>query len=153
MPLGCIQLNVTFGQLDNFFKEWLTFKVIDFNDVYHALLSRPCFAKFMAIPNYTYLKLKMPSPKRVIIVEGSFEQAYYCEKDCVTQAAAVVASYALGSLGHDVEGASTEEATKAAVVLDRSSIGEAPKASSGSGGLAGPSIQVLGTLEGADPIK
>jgi len=29
----------------------------------------------MAIPNYTYLKLKMPSTKGVIIIEGSFEQA------------------------------------------------------------------------------
>ena len=33
----------------------------------------------MAVPNYTYLKLKMPSPKRIITVESSFEQAYYCE--------------------------------------------------------------------------
>jgi hypothetical protein len=74
-----IQLNVIFGQPDNFRKEPLTFKVIDFPDVYHALLCRSCFAMFMAVPNYTYLKLKMPGPKGVITVEGSFEQAYYCE--------------------------------------------------------------------------
>ena len=30
----------------------------------------------MAIPNYTYLKLKMPGPKGVIIVGSSFEHAY-----------------------------------------------------------------------------
>ncbi|XP_066392319.1 uncharacterized protein [Miscanthus floridulus] len=83
MPLGHIQLNVTFGQPDNFYKEPLTFEVINFLGVYHGLLNRPCFAKFMAIPNYTYLKLKMPSPKGVITVEGSFEQAYYCEQDYV----------------------------------------------------------------------
>ena len=73
MPLGRIRLDVTFVQPDNFRKEPLTFKVLNFPDGYHALLSRPCFAKFMAINNYTYLKLKMPDPKGVITVEGSFE--------------------------------------------------------------------------------
>jgi hypothetical protein len=41
----------------------------------------------MVVPNYTYLKLKMSGPKGVITVEGIFEQAYYCEQDCVAQAA------------------------------------------------------------------
>jgi hypothetical protein len=53
--------------------------VVDFPSVYHALLGRACFAKFMAIPNYTYLKLKMPGPKGIITVKGNFEQAYYYE--------------------------------------------------------------------------
>jgi len=75
MPFGCIWLNVTFGQLNNFRKEPLTFEVVDFPGVYHALLGQPCLTKFMVVPNYTYLKLKMPSPKGVITVEGSFEQA------------------------------------------------------------------------------
>jgi hypothetical protein len=57
--------------------------VVDFPSVYHAFLGRPCFTKFMAIPNYTYLKLNMPNPNGVIIVEGSFEQVYYYEQDCV----------------------------------------------------------------------
>jgi hypothetical protein len=70
----------------------LTFEVVDFSSVYHALLSQPCFAKFMAIPNYTYLKLKMPSPNGVITVKGSFEQAYYCKQDCVAQAIALSAA-------------------------------------------------------------
>ena len=30
----------------------------------------------MAVPNYTYLKLNMPSPKGVITIEVSFKQAY-----------------------------------------------------------------------------
>jgi hypothetical protein len=53
--------------------------VVDFPGMYHALLGWPCFTKFMAIPNYTYLKLKMPSPNGVITVKGSFEQACYCD--------------------------------------------------------------------------
>jgi len=84
MPLGRIRLNVTFGQPDNLHKEPLTFEVVDFLGIYHALLGRPCFAEFMAIPNYTYLKLKMPSPKGVITIKGNFEQAYYYEQHCIT---------------------------------------------------------------------
>jgi hypothetical protein len=39
MPLRCIRLNVTFGQPHNFRKEPLTFKVVDFPDIYHSLLN------------------------------------------------------------------------------------------------------------------
>jgi hypothetical protein len=38
MPFGCIRLNVTFGQPNNFRKEPLTFDVIDFPGVYNTLL-------------------------------------------------------------------------------------------------------------------
>ncbi|XP_066365229.1 uncharacterized protein [Miscanthus floridulus] len=82
IPLGHIWLNITFGQPDNFHMEPLTFKVVNFPVVYHALLSGPCFTMFMSIPSYTYLKLKMSSPKGVITIKGSFEQTYYCEQDC-----------------------------------------------------------------------
>ncbi|XP_066392532.1 uncharacterized protein [Miscanthus floridulus] len=91
VPLGCIWINVTFSQPNNFWKEPLTFEVVDFPGVYHALLGQSFFAKFMAVPNYTYLKLKMPSPNKVITIEGSFKQAYYCEQDRITQAIALIA--------------------------------------------------------------
>jgi hypothetical protein len=57
-PLGRIDLLVWFGTPDNFHKETLTFEVVGFRDAYHAILGRPCYAKFMAVPNYTYLKLR-----------------------------------------------------------------------------------------------
>ena len=76
---------MTFEGRVNFHTETLTFKIADFLGTYHAILDQPCYAKFMAIPNYTYLKLKMPDPKGVITVEGSFEQAYYYKQDCVAQ--------------------------------------------------------------------
>jgi len=107
----------------------------------------------MAVPNYTCLKLKIPSPKGVIIIEGSFEQAYYYEQDYVTQVATLVTPCAPDGTGHDAERALAEESTKAAVVLDRSSIGEVANNPGGSGGSAGPSVQALGALEGVDPIK
>ncbi|XP_066342477.1 uncharacterized protein [Miscanthus floridulus] len=138
MPIGRIWLNVIFGQLDNFRKEPLTFEVVDFPRVYHALLGRSCFAKFMVVPNHTYLKLKMPGPNGVITIKGRLEQAYYCELDCVAQAAMLISPYDLDGPGHDARRAPVEEAAKAAAVLDRLSIGQANKVPSGSGGSAGP---------------
>jgi hypothetical protein len=140
MPLRCIRLKVTFGQPHNFHKEPLTFKVVDFPDIYHTLLSRLCFTKFMVVPNYTYLKLKMPGPKGVITVECSFKQAYYYEQDHVTQAAALVSPCAPDGPSCDTRRAPVEEAAKAAAALNRPSIDKAIKAPGGSGGSAGPSI-------------
>ena len=73
--LGKIDLPVCFGTAANFRKEVLTFEVVGFRGAYHAILGRPCYAKFMAIPNYTNLKLKMLGPKGVITVSSSFEHA------------------------------------------------------------------------------
>jgi hypothetical protein len=68
LPLGQLDLPVCFGTPSNFRKETLTFEVVGFRGTYHAVLGRPCYAKFMAVPNYTYLKLKMPGPNGVITV-------------------------------------------------------------------------------------
>ena len=46
----------------------------------------------MPIPNYTYLKLKMPGPHGVITVGTSFQRAYECEVECCGHATAIVAS-------------------------------------------------------------
>jgi len=43
----------------------------------------------MAIPNYTYLKLKMPGPRGVITVSSSYEHAYECDFECVEYGEAV----------------------------------------------------------------
>jgi len=82
----------------------------------------------------------MPGPKGVITIKGSFEQAYYYEQDCVTQAAALVTPYDPDGSSRDIGRAPAEEATKTAVVLDPLSIGEANTITGESGGLAGPSI-------------
>jgi hypothetical protein len=50
-PHGQIDLPVWFGTPDNFRKEILTFKVVGFRRVYHAILGCPCHAKFLAVPN------------------------------------------------------------------------------------------------------
>jgi hypothetical protein len=43
-----------------------------FSGTYHAILRRLAYAKFMVVPNYTYIKLKIPGPKGVITVGTMF---------------------------------------------------------------------------------
>jgi hypothetical protein len=93
--LGQIDPPVWFGTLDNFHKETLTFEVVGFRGAYHAILGRPCYAKFMAVPNYTYLKMKMPGPKGVITVGSSIEHAFDCDVECMEHAEALALDEAL----------------------------------------------------------
>jgi hypothetical protein len=94
-PLGQIDLPVWFGTPDNFRKETLTFEVVGFRGAYHAILGRPCYAKFMVVPNYTYLKMKMLGPKGVITVGSSIEHAFDCDVECVEHAQALALDEAL----------------------------------------------------------
>src|SRR3954470_8861948 len=72
--LGMITLNVVFCTPGNFRKQKITFEVVDFPSAYHALLGRLAYAKFMAIPFYVYLKLKVPGPHGVITISGDYKQ-------------------------------------------------------------------------------
>ena len=81
-----------FGDRANFRSEVLTFKVVDFPGSYHAILGRPCYARFMAIPNYTYLKLKMPRPNVIITVSSTFSHAFECDRKHYELSTAVVNS-------------------------------------------------------------
>jgi hypothetical protein len=94
-PLGQIDLPVWFGTPDNFRKETLTFEVVGFRGAYHAIHGRSCYANFMAVPNYTYLKMKMSRPKVVITVGSSIEHAFDCDVECVEHAEALALEEAL----------------------------------------------------------
>ena len=76
--------------------------MVGFPGTFHAILGRPCYAKFMAVPNYTYLKLKMPGPHGVITVRTSFQWAYECEVEFCGHATAIVASGELATLKEEV---------------------------------------------------
>jgi hypothetical protein len=65
-PLGHIYMPVTFGTPDNYRTEFLRFEVASFDCGYNAIIGRPGLAKFMAIPHYTYMILKMPGPQGII---------------------------------------------------------------------------------------
>jgi hypothetical protein len=80
-PLGRIALNVCFGNRQNYRRKKLDFEVMDWPSQYHAILGRPAFSQFMAVPHYTYLVLKMPGPKGIITVKGSFELSDLCDKE------------------------------------------------------------------------
>jgi hypothetical protein len=80
-PLGRIALNVCFGNRQNYRREKLEFEVMDWPSQYHAILGRPAFSRFMALPHYTYLVLKMPVPNGIITVKGSFELSDLCDKE------------------------------------------------------------------------
>jgi hypothetical protein len=95
LPLGQHDLHVCFGTPSNFRRETLTFEVVGFWGTYHAVLGRPCYAKFMAVPNYTYLKLKMSGPNGVITVGSTYRHAYKCDVECVEYAEALAKSEAL----------------------------------------------------------
>jgi hypothetical protein len=89
-PLRQIDLSVWFSTPDNFRMETLTFEVVGFRGTYHTILRRPSYAKFMVVPNYTYLKMKMSGPKGVITVGSSIEHAFDCDVECIEHAEALV---------------------------------------------------------------
>jgi hypothetical protein len=67
IPLGLVVLPVTFEETrENYSTEYIKFEVADFETSYHVIISRLAIAKFMAVPHYTYLVLKMPSPAGVL---------------------------------------------------------------------------------------
>jgi hypothetical protein len=49
----------------------------------------------MAVPNYTYLKLKMLGPNGVITIGPSYEHAYECDMECVEHGEVVLESATL----------------------------------------------------------
>ena len=51
---------------------------------YHAILGRPALAKFMAMPHYMYLVLKMPTEQEVLSLCANLDVAYFCEKESFT---------------------------------------------------------------------
>jgi hypothetical protein len=88
IPLGSVVLPVTFGETrENYLTEYIMFEVADLETSYHAILGRPAIAKFMAVPHYTYLVLKMPSPAGVLSLQGDLKISFDCDTEAVELAA------------------------------------------------------------------
>jgi hypothetical protein len=113
LPLGQIDLPITFGDVRNFHTETLTFEVVGFSKTYHAILGRTTYAKFMAVPNYTYLKLKIPRPRGIITVGHTYQRAYKCNTECFQFAEATVGS-AMLHIGPRSEDQDIPESSKSA---------------------------------------
>jgi hypothetical protein len=77
-------LPVTFEETrENYRTEYVKFEVTDFETSYHAIFGRPAIAKFMAVPHYTYLVLKMPSPAGVLSLQGDLKISFDCDTEAV----------------------------------------------------------------------
>ena len=87
MPLGQITLPVTFGTPSNYRTEFIKFEVADFDSSYHAILGRLALAKFMAIPHYPHLLLKMPGPNSVLSLRSDLKRAFDCDVQAIQIAA------------------------------------------------------------------
>jgi hypothetical protein len=88
IPLGLVVLLVTFREImENYRTEYIKFKVADFETSYHAILARPAIAKFMVVPHYTYLVLKMPTLADVLSLQGDLKISYDCDTEAVELAA------------------------------------------------------------------
>ena len=97
-PHGEITLPVQFGTTSNNRVEHINFYVADFDTAYHAILGRPALAKFMAVPHYAYLVLKMPSPARVSALWANLFIAYTCETKSLTLTKATDLSIQMASV-------------------------------------------------------
>jgi hypothetical protein len=83
MPLEQFTLPVMFGTHTNYWTEFIQFEVANFETSYHAILGRPALAKFMAIPHYPYLLLKMPGPHGIHSVQGDLKRAFDCDLQAI----------------------------------------------------------------------
>jgi hypothetical protein len=82
-PMGRVSLSVMFGTEENFRTEYLSFEVADFKSSYQAILGRPMLARFMAIPHYTYLVLKMSTPHGVLTIYGDLIISFKCDNEAL----------------------------------------------------------------------
>jgi hypothetical protein len=76
MPLGQITLPVTFGTQENYRIEFIKFEVADFEYSYHAIFGRLALIKFMVVPHYPYLLLKMLGPNGVVSIRGDLRRSF-----------------------------------------------------------------------------
>jgi hypothetical protein len=81
ITLGQFSLHVTSRDTSSYPTETLAFKVVDFSRPYHIILEWTCYVKFMFIPSYAYLKLMIPGPAGIIIMEARAQQALDYEQN------------------------------------------------------------------------
>jgi hypothetical protein len=119
-----VVLPVTFGaSRDNYRTEYIKFEVADFETSYHAILGRPAIAKFMAVPHYTYLVLKMPSPAGVLSLQGDLKIPH----DCDTEAVKIVSTNQVPNAMMEVYAASKKLATSELDIPEKSDSANKPQ--------------------------
>jgi hypothetical protein len=66
--------------------------------VYNTFLGQPALSKFMVIPYYAYLVLKIPGPRGVISMMGDVKRAFNCDRESCETADRLTASVELKEL-------------------------------------------------------
>jgi hypothetical protein len=82
-PIGSVTLPVTFRTKENYSTEYVKFEVAIFESSYHTILGRPALAKFMAVPHYVYLLLKMSGKTGVLMFHGDMKRSYDCDQEAI----------------------------------------------------------------------
>ena len=93
----------------NYRVEHINFYVADFNTAYHAILGQPALTKFMAIPHYTYLVLKMPSPTGVLALQANLSIAYAYETESLALVEAIDLSIQMASVVTEAKTVPTDD--------------------------------------------
>jgi hypothetical protein len=68
-PIGCIDLEVSYGSGDNKQREMLMFEVASFDIGYNCILDMSFLLKFMTVIHIAYAIMKMPRSKGVITIK------------------------------------------------------------------------------------
>ncbi|XP_066319865.1 uncharacterized protein [Miscanthus floridulus] len=93
----------------NYRVEHINFYVADFDTAYHTILGRPALAKFMDVPHYAYLVLKMPSPIGVLSLRANLSVTYACETESLALAEATDLSIQMASVVTEAKMASADD--------------------------------------------
>jgi hypothetical protein len=97
-PLGTMVLPVTFGTRENYRTEFIKFEVANFESSYHAILGHPALAKFMAVPHYVYLLLKMPGQSGVLTLRDDLKKSYDGNQEAIQYASTTCVPDASGEV-------------------------------------------------------
>ena len=108
-PLGEITLLVQFSTVSNFRVEHINFYIANFKTAYHAILGWPALAKFMVVPHYAYLVLKMPSSVGVLALRANLSIAYAYETESLALAEATDLSFQMASMVTDARTVPTDD--------------------------------------------
>jgi hypothetical protein len=71
---------------DKYHTEYIKFEVADFESSYHTILGRPALAKFLAVPHYIYLQLKMPGKIGVLTFRSDLKKSYNYDQEAIEYA-------------------------------------------------------------------
>ena len=62
----------------------MNFFVANFDTAYHTILGQPALTKFMALPHYVYMVLKIPMEQGVLTLCANISTVYDCEREGIT---------------------------------------------------------------------